>query len=460
MNKLIVENGIVLTGGAVPRVVADGAVIVEEDRVVAVGPRGDVEPRPDGAVVIDARGGLVMPGWINLHHHFYSQMATGLIPDQPMHDFGQILDRFWWRLDRAHDVRSLEVSAQLAVLDCIRHGCTTVFDHHASPSSIDGCLDIIGRVIDTAGISGVLCVEVSDRNGREKARAEIEENLRFFEAHRDHDRICSMLGFHASFTLSDQTLSHAQEMAMPEMGSHIHVAEDPLDGKETRRRHGVSIINRLHRYGFLGPRTILAHGLHLTPAEWRMAGTQGAVLVMNPESNANNAVGVLDVNGVASAGLPLGLGSDGMTSSMVVSLRTGFLFHRSNAGLQETNHEVMAKMIETNARFARRFFEEPLLGVLAPGAPADLAVLDYQPATPMNADNWFGHVLFGAAHRPVRHTIGRGRILMQDFDVKTLDTQAIIGESRRLARDLWRRFGDMNSGTDFLGQGTGKRSMG
>ncbi len=195
MSKMIVENGVVLTGGMSPMVLADGAVVVDSDRVVDVGDSKTLKSRHVRAQSLDACGGLIMPGLVNLHHHFYSQMATGLDPGIEIRDFAQCLDRFWWRLDRAHDVDSVRVSAQMAAVDCIANGCTTVFDHHASPSCISGSLDLIADVLEEAGLSAVLCYEVTDRNGHPGAVEGLEENRRFFEDRKNHGRISTRKSF-------------------------------------------------------------------------------------------------------------------------------------------------------------------------------------------------------------------------------------------------------------------------
>ncbi len=184
-----------------------GAVAWRGDRIVEVGEHGALTGRYPGARLLDARGGLILPGLINIHHHFYSALARGLNPGTPMRDFPEVLDRLWWRLDRALDPETVGISALLSAADCIRWGCTTVFDHHASPTCIEGSLDLIAGAVETAGISAVLCYEVTDRNGPEGALAGIEENLRFLGRRRDDPRIRGVFGVHASFTVRDETLA-------------------------------------------------------------------------------------------------------------------------------------------------------------------------------------------------------------------------------------------------------------
>ncbi|HSO23027.1 MAG TPA: amidohydrolase family protein, partial [Chondromyces sp.] len=225
----LLANGVVVTGGEAPEVVVDGAVAWSGERIVGVGPAAELAAGFPDAEPIDAAGGLIMPGFINLHDHLYSALARGLAPAAAPSDFGQILDRMWWRLDRALTPETVRLSALLGAADCIRAGCTTVFDHHASPTCLRGSLDLIARALAEAGLSAVLCYEISDRNGRNEAVAGLVENLRFIDEHQDDPRIRGTVGLHASFTLSDATLDEVADRRPPGCGCHVHLAEDGLD---------------------------------------------------------------------------------------------------------------------------------------------------------------------------------------------------------------------------------------
>lgn len=453
--RYLITNGVVipsfsLTAGEAA-VIPAGAVAWEGERIVAVSPAAEVQAGGT-ARVLDAHGGLILPGLINLHHHFYSALARGLDPGAPLRSFADVLDGLWWRLDRALDAESLRLSAQLSAADCIRWGCTTVFDHHASPSCLAGSLDILAAEIERAGISAVLCYEVTDRNGPEEARAGLEENLRFLEARRGDRRIRGMLGLHASFTLSDRTLEQAAARRPADAGCHVHVAEDALDIEASRRAFGRGPVERLERAGLLDTRALLAHGVHLSPQERERIAASGAVLIHNPESNANNRVGHLDVAGAVRQGCRVGLGTDGMSSAMLRALRFAYLVAQGN--FPEGSAGAVRSLLECNAETARRVFDEPLLGKLAAGAPADLAVVDCAPATPVRPENLFAHLIFGASEAPVRHTVARGRILLEEFRHTTVDVEELAGRARRAAPALWERFRAQPRVTAYLGPGS------
>lgn len=450
----ILTNGLLVTGGTNPSIIPDGAVAWRGDRIVDVGERGQLVARYPAARLLDARGGLILPGLINIHHHFYSALARGLSPGTPMRDFPEVLDRLWWRLDRALDPETIRISALLSAAECVRWGCTTVFDHHASPTCIEGSLDVIAGAIEMAGISAVLCYEVTDRNGNDGALTGIEENLRFLRERRDDPRIRGVFGVHASFTVRDDTLALIAERRPPGAGCHIHVAEDPVDVRASVEAFGLGPMQRLERVGLLDGRALLAHGIHLEEADYRTAAAAGATLVHNPESNANNGVGRLDVARVSGLGCRVGLGTDGMSSAMLRALRFAFLFMRGTTRDPSTGIGVLPSLLAENTIVAREFFDEPLLGELAPGAPADLIAVDSPPPTPLASENLFGHLVYGASEAPVRHTVARGDVLLEDFRHTTLDPEELAKTARELAPALWERFHALEWNTPYLGPQT------
>jgi putative selenium metabolism protein SsnA len=447
----ILGNGTLVTGGARSDVVPQGAVAWTGERISAAGEESAIRARFPEARYLDGRGGIILPGLINVHHHFYSALARGLDPGVSMQSFPEVLDRLWWRLDRALDAETVRISALLSVAECVRHGCTTVFDHHASPSHIEGSLDSIAEAAGQAGISALLCYEITDRNGSGEARAGIAENLRFLADRADDPRVRGVVGLHASFTLRDETLARVAEQRPSGSGCHIHVAEDPVDVSASIDAFGLGPVERLQRYGLLDERALLAHAIHLEEADYERASQAGAILIHNPESNANNGVGRLNVPQTAALGCTIGLGTDGMSSSMLRALRFAFLTHRGATCDPSSGFEALPGLLANNAAVARRFFPEPLLGELVEGAPADLILVDSQPPTPISEGNLFGHLVYGSSEAPVRHTVARGRVLLEDFRHTTLDPGELAARARELAPPLWKRFHALEWNTPYLG---------
>lgn len=436
----ILGDGTVVTGGNAPAVLPGHGVAWDDGSIAAVADMATLRSRYPRAEIVEARGGLIVPGFVNLHHHFYSALARGLDPGVSPQGFGDVLESLWWRLDRSLDLDAVRISARLTLADCIRWGCTTVFDHHSSPHCIAGSLDAIASEVETAGLTAVLCYETSDRNGPDGAIDGIDENVDFCTRHADHPSIRGIMGLHASFTVTDETLETTARRRPDGVGVHLHVAEDQLDIRVSNALYGAGPVERLSRAGLLDSRALLAHGVHLGTDELDRVADADAILIHNPESNANNGVGRLDVVAARRAGCEVALGTDGMGSSMLAAARAAFLTHRAARRDPRVGFEVHPTLLASTAASAGRILGEPRLGELAPGAPADIAVVDAPPPTPANPDNLFGHLIYGAACAVVRHTVAHGRFLMRDFELTTIDVQEATATAREIAPRIWERF--------------------
>ncbi|MFA7330381.1 MAG: amidohydrolase family protein [Candidatus Delongbacteria bacterium] len=446
----LLSGGTLLPDWSGAACVEDGAVAWSGGTILAAGARGELERLYPEAVRLDARAGWIAPGLVNAHHHIYSALATGLDPGLPIDGFGQRLDRLWWRLDRALDEASIRQSARLTALRCALAGCTTLVDHHASPACVDGSLDWLAEELEVAGLSALLCYEATDRNGHAGALAGLRESRRFRDSVRRHERFRGLIGLHAAFTLGDDTLAAAAQLA--EDGDvHVHVAEDRLDGEICRGRDGLSPLERLDSAGLLGAAAWIAHGTHLDEAGLDLLARRGALLVHNPESNANNQVGRLDLRAVRRAGVDVALGTDGMSSCLLSALRCAFLLHRQGAGDPAGGWQDCAGLLDgARARLAR-LFGQPAYGQLVAGAPADLIVLDVPAALPPTAANLTAQLVFGQVPPRVRHTVARGRRLVDNFEACGLDPHRLAAEIRPVREALWRRFHQLGAGTPYLG---------
>jgi cytosine/adenosine deaminase-related metal-dependent hydrolase len=264
-----------------------------------------------------------------------------------------------------------------------------------------------------------------------------------------------VFGLHASFTVSEATLGTVASQRPPGSGVHIHVAEHPVDVEASVREFGATPIERLDRCGLLDDRALLAHAIHVTDADYDRASAAGATLLHNPESNANNGVGRLDLPRVARRGCAIGLGTDGMSSAMLRALRFAFLGLRGGSEDPTLGFDHVPGLLATNARVAGRFLGESRLGQLEPGAPADVIAVDAPRPTTLDTNNWFGHLAYGASEAPVRHTVARGRVVLEDFIHQTIEPADVAREASRLAPELWARFHDLKWNTPYLGPASG-----
>ena len=433
------EDGIVVTLGPNSRVIWSGSVVTEGEQIVAVGDAAEMRPRFPDAQSVDCSGKIVLPAFICTHHHFYSTMARGMaIPGEPAANFVEILERLWWKVDRALLEEDISLSAQIPLIECIRNGTTTVIDHHASPGMPDGSLDLIERAVRQAGIRASLCYEVSDRNIKGDG---VQENERFIRKIGKGDgQIAAMMGLHASFTLSDETLERCVGIANDAgVGCHVHVAEDLADREDSLNKYGMPTVHRLDKMGVSGPKSLFIHCVHIDESEMDLIAATKTGVVHNPESNMNNAVGVTPLFQLLSRNIVVGLGTDGMSSDMLSQMRCAYLLHRlANQDPRVAFVEAPKLLLENNATIAERQFGLRL-GEIAVGRPADLAMLDYRPPTALNESNFLGHLIFGLVDAVVDTTVCRGKILMQGKKILSMDEERIAARSRELAPQMWRR---------------------
>src|SRR5215468_12600857 len=385
MNTALVTNA-TLVNWTPRQIKPKQAVLVRDEMIADIGPSSDLVARYPDVRQYDASGKLLMPGNICAHTHFYGAFARGMaIPGAPPKDFPEILERLWWRLDKTLTLDDVRYSALVCLIDAIKHGTTTLIDHHASPNAIEGSLDVIAEAVRQAGPRACLCYEVTDRDGPEKARDGIDENLRFIRsATRDpKSTISATFGLHASLTLSDATLEACRNAH--DGGFHIHAAEHEADQFDSLKKSGSRVIDRLRKFGVLGPRSIVAHAVHIDLLEAELLRDTGTWVTHQPRSNMNNAVGAADVEGLLRMGVKVGLGNDGFSNAMWDEWKATYLYHKAaTRDPRRMSGATVAEMAVTNnAALANVFFPQAPIGVLAPGAFADIIFVDYHPTTPL-----------------------------------------------------------------------------
>lgn len=420
------------------RVVENGDIAIDGEKIIAVG--GDLSADYPHAQCKYLHGKLVMPGLVCAHNHFYSGLSRGIMaPIAPCPDFISTLKNLWWRLDRALDEESLYYSGLICSLEAIRHGCTAVIDHHASPNLIKGSLAILRRGFIEAGLRGMTCFETTDRNGGLKElEAGIAENIdfaRLIDARRNdslEERLVEChIGAHAPFTVPDSGLTMLAEAKQETgRGLHIHVAEDRYDVSHSHDRYGMDPIARLDKFGLLDEKTLIAHGLWLSADEIALLNQRSACLAHNARSNMNNHVGynhhLADYQLAA-------LGTDGIGADMFEELKFAYFKHRDAGG--PLWPDSFLRMLHNGNILLERNFAQPF-GQLAAGYTADLTICDYVSPTPLQAENLAGHLAFGLNSAAVHSVIIAGRLVYEDRQFPS-DIAPLYARARKAAARLW-----------------------
>ena len=444
---MLITNGKIITWEDPNQILEGQAIYISSGRIVEIGPQDRLVTQHPDSELIDAGGQYVMPGNICAHTHFYGAFARGLaIPGPAPKDFPEILRKLWWPLDKSLGIDDIRASAEVMLVDAIKHGTTTLIDHHASPNAIDGSLDVIAESVTDSGLRAVLCYEVTDRDGKEKAQAGIRENVRFLEGIRSErsagGRVAGTFGLHASLTLSAETLDACREAVPEGEGFHIHVAEHESDEYDSLGKSGMRVVDRLEKHGILGAKTIVAHAIHIDVKEADLLADTETWVTHQPRSNMNNGVGVAPVESLLRAGVKVGLGTDGFSHTMWEEWKTAYLLHKvwHRDPRRFSGIDAVRLGVYNNAALANKFFPEASLGVLTPGASADLIFVNYHPHTPLTSGNLPWQIIFGFHESMVTTTIVAGEVLMRDRELVTMDESAITARARELAPNVWERY--------------------
>lgn len=334
------------------------------------------------------------PGMVCSHHHLYSALARGMpAPPTTPTDFRTILESIWWRLDQALDLDTVYWSAKLGAIEALMSGTTGIVDHHESPSSIEGSLDAIHDACAEVGVRVSCSYGVTDRHGADGARRGLEENDRYLRTGRR-----GMVGVHAAFTCSDDTLHAAADLARRHgTGVHIHVAEGVDDRDAGRRLEGLCSDDWL-----------LVHCVHL---DRPLPGT----VAHNPRSNMNNGVGYARPANLENRVV---LGSDGIGADMLEEFRLAYVAHRAD--------DVTASPDSAWSWLANGHD-------LIPECRDDQVIWNYD-----HVDSpW--HVAFTPGTRPESITTGDGEILLRDGRPTRVDVNEVRAKAAEAATRLFAR---------------------
>ncbi len=428
--------------------ISDGAIVIQGETIKEIGETEELRKKYPDAEFINAEHRLVMPGFLNAHMHLYSTFARGMaLKGDPPKTFGEILKKLWWKLDKNLSTKEeIYYSAIVPLIEGIKTGTTAILDHHASFGLIDGSLDIVERAVLDAGVRAALCYETSDRWGKEARDASIRENVRFI-LKKKKDNItepetltAATFGMHASLTLSDETLEISKaEADKLGVGFHIHVAEGEEDVEDSLKKSGVRVVERLQKFGILGDKTLAIHCIHINDKEIEILKETNTMVVHNPESNMNNAVGVAPILEFFDKGILTGLGTDGYTPSMFESVKVAYILPKLHYKDPRVGGSESQKMLfENNRKIFAKFFDKPV-GIIREGAYADIIILDYFPPTPFDDGNAFYHLIFGMRDNMVNTTIINGKVLMKDHQLTEIDEEEIMTKAKEVAKKFWEK---------------------
>ena len=443
MSNLLIRNALVITGGNNGKVLPNHSILVENNKITKIAKSEEIKGKFDKEINADGR--IVIPGIINAHMHFYSTLARGLAKAEPAEDFNGVLKNLWWRLDTKLSLADSYYSALFPLIAAIKSGTTTLIDHHASPFAVTGSLDEIAKAVKETGLRSCLCYEVSDRDGDKIANDGILENVDFIKrCQKEKDEhLTALFGLHASFTVSDKTLEKCVSLASDlNTGFHVHTAEAQSDQDACLKEHKMRVVERFEKMGVLGKNTICVHCVHVDDNELDLLAKTDTMVVHNPQSNLNNAVGIANTIKMFEKGILVGLGTDAMTVDMREEVRCAIWAQKYKHNNPSVGFvEGASALWFNNPKIASRIWGNLGLGEIKEGGAADIVMLDQYPPTPLDETNVLGHLVFGFNSAQVDTTICAGKVLMENKHLTIdIDEKEAASKSLELAKKLWNRF--------------------
>ncbi len=440
MERVLLKNGLIVTMNGDNEIISHGSVLVENGKIAEIG--RNISGKADKE--IDCSKQVIFPGFICAHTHLYSALLRGgpLNIDPPT-DFTQNLQRIWWPLDEALSLEDAYTSTLYAVYELALNGVTAYLDTYSGPNSIEGSLDRISKATQDVGTRGVICFEATERRKPEEGIRGLEENQRFISQNDPEKTLVNgIYCLHASFTVSDELIHKTNEYAAKTNSfKTIHTSEGLGDLHHNLERYGKRTVERLYDEGFLGPRTALAHAVHINDNEMDLIAKTNTSVAHNPKSNELNAVGVAQLPEMLQRGINIGVGNDGFIYDAIENMRTAFLMHKlnhRNPSQLPTPLQVV-QMITINA--AQGIGLRDKIGSIEKGKSADFTILDATALpTPIHENNVYGHLVYGSfSRRDIKYVIVNGKIVVKNGIHSSLDATQVSQQSMDSAVALWER---------------------
>ena len=420
------------------RYIENGYVVFDKE-IIKVGKMSEF--KNDGYQVIDGKGQLLLPNFVCNHAHIYSIFARGLaLPFNP-HNFLEILEQMWWKIDAKIDNECTYFSGICAGKEFIENGVTTIIDHHASGTDIRGSLTNLKKsLVDVLGLRAILCFETSDRYPVDQC---IKENISFLRRyHNDH--IAGLFGMHASMTLSNATLARISR-SLKDAPIHIHVAESQMDEDDSFEKYNMTIMERLNKYHLVNPNSLIVHGVTISDKELDIVKDNNAYLVVNTTSNMNNAVGLPNINKYLEHGIKVLVGNDGLSSSMANEyLNAYYTTHHLNGTPLAMGLGQVLDMINNSYDYVSKMLNIKL-GRIEEGYVSDFMLIPYQPFTQMDQSNAFGHIFYGIypSLKP-NDVYASGKCLLKNRKIISKKANKLFEEANEKGLLLWNRVKEEN----------------
>jgi 5-methylthioadenosine/S-adenosylhomocysteine deaminase len=425
---LIVSGGTVVSMDVARAIIPDGSVAVRGDSILAVGPRAEIESRYRAAQMIDARGHLVLPGFINGHTHVPMTLFRGLHDDVTLNDW---LYKYIFPAEAKNvNEEFVRWGTRLAAAEQIRAGVTTFADMYYFE-------DAIAEETKAAGMRGVLGETFIDFPAPDnKSEAEmLAYTEKFLKRWQGDPLIHAAAAPHSIYTCSKKTLHDAAALARKYHSPIlIHVAEMKKEWEDSEKANGMSPVQFLQKIGVLGPDIVAAHCIFVDEADRKLLAERGTGCVHNPSSNMMIASGVSPVPEMRAAGVAVGLGTDGPAGSnndldlMEEIDLAAKLAKISKMDPLALNAKAVVEMATIDG--ARALHMEKEIGSLEAGKKADLVLIGLNEPNAVPVYDIYAQIAYSLKGSDVEDVVIGGRIVMRDRKLLTVDEPAVLEKAR------------------------------
>jgi len=437
--SILIKNGMIVTSDAKNSIIARGAIAIDKDKIVEVGPTKEIEKKYSADHLLNADGKVVMPGMICCHNHMYNAITHAMPWKESPTSFIGFLEDLWWPyIEDQFTKDQIYASALIASVRMIKSGVTSCADVLEAPNAIPGALDREAEAVRRVGIRGVLSFEASERVSEENADLSVKENLDFVRKwNKKDDLVKGKFCTHTTFTCSEKLLRRVRKLADEYGGGiHIHLEEGRDEAMFSHVKYRKTPAEFYEDIGFLGPDVLASQCVYTTDREIEALKRHDVKVSHQPMSNCEVGSTVAPVVKYLKAGLTVGLGTDGATYDMFEVMRFAFLLHKAyHQDMTVMSPEEVFKMATRGGAEAIGLGET--VGSIEPNKRADLQILDLKPSTPVTPENVLTQIMFLGSGAQVETVLVNGKLVMRDRKVLTVDEEAARKLAMQAAEDLW-----------------------
>ncbi|MFB6298360.1 MAG: amidohydrolase family protein [Salinirussus sp.] len=430
---MILNAGTLVTMNDEREVRTEVHVVVEDGEIAAV-EDGFVEDAD-----VDARDEVVLPGLVNCHTHMYALPIRGAPLSAAPESFYEALVEIWWNVDEAFTAEDARLSALGSCAEMLESGVTTFCDNYSGPNTLPGGLEAVAEGVAATPIRGMIAFEQTARNSEDEAMAGLDENSRFVrEAETDYDRVEGHYCLHTLFTNTESVVGATVDRAgADDRPIQIHLEEGLVDVHRSIEEYGMRPVPALADMGFFDADVIAAHCVHSTETEIEILADHDVGVAHNPYSNINNAVGIADVETMAEAGLPIGIGDDGWDPDMFETMRSAVGIHKLKDN-DPSGFDMATALEWATIGSATVLGMDDEVGSVEPGKRGDFVTLDLGP-NPVLPDSAPYYVVSAAGRADVTRTVVGGEVVYERGEgVRGVDPAEMraVGEA---SEALWDR---------------------